>query len=362
MSLPDFPWDSLVPYGKRAREHPDGIVDLSVGTPVDAVPSVVQAALAARADTPGYPATYGTAALRSSAASWMSRRLGVAADAAAVLPTLGAKELVAWLPTLLGFGAGDVVGFPALAYPTYAVGALLAGATPMVLDATLAAGPRRMAMLWVNSPANPTGRVLPPDHLRKMVDWARERGTILVSDECYIEFGWDDETPPFSVLHPSICGSSHSGVLAVHSLSKRSNLAGYRAGFVAGDPALVAQLLEVRKHAGMIVPAPVQAAMIAALDDDAHVAAQRSRYAARRSALWPALEAAGFAIEHSQAGLYLWATRDEDCWASVKWLADRGILVAPGSFYGAAGARHVRVALTASDERVAAAAARLAAE
>jgi succinyldiaminopimelate transaminase len=289
----------------------------------------------------------------------MSRRLGVSPDPAAVLPTLGAKELVAWLPTLLGFGAGDVVGFPSLAYPTYSVGALLAGATPQVLDATLAAGPARIAMLWVNSPANPTGRVLPPDHLRKMVDWARERGTILVSDECYIEFGWDEEAPPFSVLHPSICGSSHDGLLAVHSLSKRSNLAGYRAGFVSGDPGLVARLLEVRKHAGMIVPAPEQAAMIAALDDDAHVVEQRARYRARRAVLRPALEAAGFTIEHSAAGLYLWASRDEDCWTTVDWLAARGILVAPGSFYGAAGARHVRVALTAPDERVQAAAARL---
>lgn len=292
----------------------------------------------------------------------MSRRLGVAADPAAVLPALGAKELVAWLPTLLGFGPGLVVGFPALAYPTYEVGALLAGATPMVLDATVAAGPSRVAMLWVNSPANPTGRVLPPDHLRKMVDWARERGTVLVSDECYIEYGWDDDKPPFSVLHPAICGPSHSGVLAVHSLSKRSNLAGYRAGFVAGDAALVAQLLEVRKHAGMIMPAPVQAAMVAALDDDAHVGEQRSRYQARRAVLAAALSAAGFTIEHSEAGLYLWATRGEDCWTTVGWLAERGILVAPGSFYGAAGARHVRVALTASDERIAAAAARLTSE
>ncbi len=269
---------------------------------------------------------------------------------------------MAWLPTLLGCGPGDVVGFPALAYPTYEVGALLAGAKPMVLDATVAAGPERVSMLWVNSPANPTGRVLPPDHLRKMVDWARERGAVLVSDECYIEFGWDDENPPFSILHPSICGSSHDGLIAVHSLSKRSNLAGYRAGFVAGDPALIARLLEVRKHAGMIVPAPVQAAMVAALDDDAHVAEQRERYLARRLVLRPALEAAGFVIEHSEAGLYLWATRDEDCWTTVGWLAERGILVAPGSFYGVAGERHVRVALTASDERVTAAAARLTSE
>jgi aspartate/methionine/tyrosine aminotransferase len=142
-------------------------------------------------------------------------------------------------------------------------------------------------------------------------------------------------------------------------LSKRSNLAGYRAGFITGDAAVVAGLLEVRKHAGMMVPAPVQAAMVAALDDDAHVEVQRSRYSARSAVLRPALEAAGFTIEHSQAGLYLWATRDEDCWTTVNWFAERGILVAPGSFYGVAGGRHVRVALTATDERVDAAAKRL---
>ena len=357
--LPDFPWDSLAAHAATARAHPDGIADLSVGTPVDSVPAVAQAALAATTDTPGYPATYGTERLRDAAAGWMRRRLGVDADPANVLPALGAKELVAWLPTLLGFGPGDTVGFPSLAYPTYDVGARLAGARPQVIDATLSVGPARVAMLWVNSPANPTGRVLPVDHLRKMVAWCRERGTILVSDECYIEFGWDAEILPHSILHPDICGDTHVGLLAVHSLSKRSNLAGYRAGFVAGDASLTQALLAVRKHAGMIVPAPIQAAMAAALDDDAHVDEQRARYAARRAVLWPALEAAGFRVEHSQAGLYLWATRDEDCWTSVGWLAERGILVAPGVFYGAAGARHVRVALTASDERVAAAARRL---
>jgi succinyldiaminopimelate transaminase len=324
------------------------------------VPDVVRAALAATTDTPGYPATYGTPRLREAAAGWLRRRLGVTgADPANVLPSIGAKEVVAWLPTLLGFGPGDTVGFPSLAYPTYDVGARLAGAKPAVIDATLSVGPARVAMLWVNSPANPTGRVLPVDHLRKMVAWARERGTILVSDECYIEFGWDADAPPRSILHPDICGDSHDGLIAVHSLSKRSNLAGYRAGFITGDAAVVAGLLEVRKHAGMMVPAPVQAAMVAALDDDAHVEVQRSRYSARSAVLRPALEAAGFTIEHSQAGLYLWATRDEDCWTTVNWFAERGILVAPGSFYGVAGGRHVRVALTATDERVDAAAKRL---
>jgi succinyldiaminopimelate transaminase len=356
--LPDFPWDLLGPYAETARTHPDGVVDLSVGTPVDPVPAFVQAALAATTDTPGYPATYGTAKVREAAAGWQRRRLGVVgADPAHVLPIIGAKEFVAWVPTLLGIGAGDVVGVPPLAYPTYDVGARLAGATPVVVDGTVAIGPAPIAMLWINSPANPTGQVLPVDHLRKLVAWCRERGTILVSDECYIEFGWDEQ--PYSVLHPDVCGDSHDGLLAVHSLSKRSNLAGYRAGFVTGDGALVRELLEVRRHAGMMVPAPVQAAMAAALDDDSHVDAQRLRYLQRRALLRPALEAAGFKVEDSQAGLYLWATRDEECWASVQRLAALGILVAPGSFYGDAGRRHVRVALTATDERVAAGAARL---
>ena len=162
-----------------------------------------------------------------------------------------------------------------------------------------------------------------------MVDWARERGAVVASDECYLELGWDAE--PVSILSPEVCGGSYEGLLAVHSLSKRSNLAGYRAGFVAGDPALVAELLEIRKHAGMIVPAPVQAAMVAALDDDAHVDEQRERYRLRRSALRAALHGAGFTVEHSEAGLYLWATRDEDCWETVDWLARRGILVAAGT-------------------------------
>ncbi len=356
-TLPDFPWDRLAPYKERAARHPGGIVDLSVGTPVDPTPAVVRRALADAADAPGYPATYGTPALRDAAAGWLSRRLGVAADPAAVLPVIGTKELVAWLPTLLGAGPGDTVVFPELAYPTYDVGVRLAGATPRAVDGLLTLGPERPKIIWINSPSNPTGKVLPAEHLRKVVGWARDRGAIVVSDECYVELGWDAE--PVSVLHPDVCGADHTGLLAVHSLSKRSNLAGYRAGFVTGDPALVKELLEVRKHAGMIVPAPVQAAMTAAYADDAHVREQRERYARRRAVLRAALEAYGFRVDHSEAGLYLWTTRDEPCWDTVKALADLGVLVAPGDFYGAAGARHVRVAITATDERVDAAAARL---
>lgn len=359
-SLPDFPWDALAPYGRTARQHPDGIVDLSVGTPVDPTPESVQEALRAASDAPGYPQTWGTPDLRDAVAHWFARRRGVPdVDPDGVLPTIGSKELVAWLPTLLGLGPGDAVVHPEVAYPTYDVGARLAGATPVASDGLTRLGPAGARLVWVNSPSNPTGRVLGVDHLAKVVAWARERGAVVASDECYAELTWDGAGPAPSILDPRVCGGSQEGLLAVYSLSKQSNLAGYRAAFVAGDVELVRSLLAVRKHAGMIVPAPVQAAMRAALDDDAHVGEQKARYAGRRAALRPALEAAGFVVEHSEAGLYLWCTRGEDAWTSVAWLAERGILVAPGSFYSPSGSRHVRVALTATDERIASASARL---
>jgi succinyldiaminopimelate transaminase len=367
--LPDFPWDRLVPYADTARAHPGGIVDLSVGTPVDPTPLLVREALAAASDAPGYPQTHGTPALREAVAAWFARRRGVPdVDPGGVLPTIGSKELVAWLPTLLGLGPGDVVVHPEVAYPTYDVGARLAGAVPVAADGTAqlgpvlpsgAAGAGRVRLVWVNSPSNPTGRVLGVEHLAKVVAWARSAGAVVASDECYAELGWDVEEVP-SILDPRVCGGSHEGLLALYSLSKQSNLAGYRAAFAAGDPRLVRRLLEVRKHAGMIVPRPVQEALRAALGDDGHVAAQKERYRSRRAAVRSALGGAGLRVEHSQAGLYLWATRDEPCWDTVADLARRGVLVAPGEFYGPAGARHVRVALTAPDERVAALAERLA--
>jgi succinyldiaminopimelate transaminase len=214
-------------------------------------------------------------------------------------------------------------------------------------------------LVYLNSPSNPTGAVLGVEHLRKVVGWARERGVLIASDECYLGLGWDAE--PVSVLHPSVCDGDHTGLLAVHSLSKTSSLAGYRAGFVAGDPAVVAELLAVRKHAGMMVPTPVQAAMVAALDDDAHEKEQRERYARRRVTLLRAVRDAGFTVDDSDAGLYLWATRGEPCRDTVAWLAQRGILVAPGEFYGPRGADYVRIALTATDERIDAAVHRLSA-
>ena len=359
-SLPVFPWDTLADAAATARAHPDGIVDLSVGTPVDPVAPVIQAALAAAAAEPGYPATAGTARLRAAAVAALERRYGVTGLAeSAVLPVIGTKELIAWLPTLMGVGAGDIVVVPELAYPTYEVGARLAGATVVAADSLTQLGPRSPAVIYLNSPANPTGQVLGVEHLRKVVQWARERKALLVSDECYLGLWWDAE--PVSILHPSVSGGDHTGLLAVHSLSKSSSMAGYRAGFVAGDPAVVAELLAVRKHAGMMVPNPVQAAMVAALDDDAHQAFQHTVYRRRRAVLLGALQGAGFRVDHSEAGLYLWATRGQPCRETVGWLAERGILVAPGDFYGPRGAHHVRVALTATDERVDTAAVRLSA-
>lgn len=373
--LPEFPWDTLTPYAATARAHPRGIVDLSVGTPVDPTPQVVRGALAAAADSPGYPTTHGTPALRDAVVRWFARRRGVRGlDPAAVLPTVGSKELVAFLPSLLGLGAGDVVLHPAAAYPTYDVGARLAGATAEPCDdpvARLAQGTGDVRLVWLNSPGNPDGKVLGVDELRAVVEAARAaaardgRPVVVASDECYAELGWDEpwasQGVP-SVLDPRVAGEDHTGLLAVYSLSKQSNLAGYRASFVAGDLALVTALLEVRKHAGMIVPGPVQAATAAALDDDAHVDEQRERYRGRRAALRAALEDAGYAIDGSAAGLYLWvrpAGGAQDSWQTVADLAALGILVAPGAFYGERGAGHVRVALTASDDAIAEAAARL---
>ena len=371
LALPDFPWDLLAPHKATAAAHHDGIVDLSVGTPVDPTPDVVRDALAAASDSPGYPQTWGTPQLREAVARWFARRRAVPGlDPDAVLPTIGSKEFVAWLPTLLGLGPGDIVGLPAVAYPTYVVGARLAGATPQEVEGLAQFGPPTPAttpkLLWINSPGNPTGRVLGVDHLRKVVAWARRNGVIVASDECYAQLDWRPEadrgagesgTP--SVLDPRVCDGDHTGLLCVYSLSKQSNLAGYRAAFVAGDAALVAGLLEVRKHAGMIMPRPVQQAMIAALDDEASVDAQKERYRRRREALVPAVRAAGWTVDHSDAGLYLWATRGNDAWSDVAELSRAGILVAPGTFYGPGGRHHVRIALTAPDDRIDAAARRL---
>ena len=360
LALPDFPWDTLVPFGDIARAHPQGIVDLSVGSPVDETPAIVRDALAHATDAHSYPQTAGTPALREAIVSWFAERRGVTLGAANVLPTIGSKELISSLAQMLGIRSGDVIVHPSVAYPTYAIGAALAGATVLASDDP-AEWPENTKLVWVNSPGNPDGSVRDVEWLRSAVARARELGAIIVGDECYAEFTWESNEPAPSILDPRVVGDSRASVLAVYSLSKQSNLAGYRAGFVAGCSDLIDELLTVRKHAGLMPPAPVQAAMIAALGDHDHVVVQRERYRARRAVLAPALEAAGFRIDHSEAGLYLWVTRGEDAWASVATLAEIGILGTPGSFYGDSAHQHVRIALTATDDAIATAANRLAA-
>lgn len=278
----------------------------------------------------------------------MERSLGVFVDPGAIVPAIGSKEMVAGLPRLLGLGAGSRVVIPTVAYPTYAVGGVLAGCEVIATDEPESVDD--VDLVWLNSPGNPTGSVTSAERLAEIVTWARRSGTVVASDECYIELGWDAE--PVSLLHPSVCEGDHEGLLVLHSLSKRSNLAGYRFGFLAGDPALMADILLVRKHSGMMVPTPIQAAASAALGDDAHAREQKERYRRRRGVLASAVTDAGFRIDHSVAGLYLWITRGEPCWDTVAWFADRGIIVTPGDFYGPAGDRHVRMALTATDSDI----------
>ncbi|GAA1056719.1 succinyldiaminopimelate transaminase [Agromyces luteolus] len=361
-ALPEYPWDLVVPYRDRAAAHRDGIVDLSIGSPIDPTPPIVRDALAAAADAHSYPATAGTTALRRAIVDWYARRRGVEGlETDGVLPTIGSKELVALLPFFLGVGAGDAVVHPMAAYPTYEMGAIFAGAEAVASDDP-AEWPANTRLVWLNSPGNPDGRVLGVPELRRAVERARELGAILVADECYAELGWEEpwhEGAVPSVLDPAVTGGDPSGVLAIYSLSKQSNMAGYRAAFVAGDPALIVRLTKVRKHAGLMVPAPLQAAMAVALADDEHVREQKARYRARRDLLRPALEDAGFRIDRSEAGLYLWATEGRDAWESIGRLADLGILAGPGHFYGPHFPQHVRLSLTATDERIGRAADRL---
>lgn len=369
LDLPDYPWNSLTPYRERAAAHHGGVVDLSIGTPVDPTPQLIRDALDRASDAHGYPTTQGTPEVRQAVAEWFGRRRAVPGLAPeAVLPTVGSKELVAWLPFLLGLSAGDVVVRPRVAYPTYDIGARLAGAEAVAADSLeeLEDSVRaRVRLVWVNSPGNPTGTVRDAGSLKELVDQARAVGAVVASDECYAELGWGEWDPARggrpvpSVLDPEVCGGSHELLLAAYSLSKQSNLAGYRAAFVAGDQQLVANLTNSRKHAGMIVPRPVQEAMAAALSDDRHVAEQKDRYRVRREQLLPAVQSMGLEVSGSEAGLYLWGTLGEDTWSTVGRFADLGILVGPGVFYGEQGEGFVRLSLTASDERIAAAAERI---
>ena len=342
MKLPDFPWDALAPYGDKAKAHPSGFIDLSQGTPVDATPEFIQSAFKAASNSPSYPVTAGTPELREAITKWAREQLGATGDFG-VLPLIGSKELVAWLPTIL---ESTHVLYPEVAYPTYLVGSMIAKTKSSTVDFDANTWPDA-DLAWVNTPSNPTGRVHSDLELLNAIEWAR-KGGVVVADECYLEFG--NGITPKSIL--SLTGGNNKNILAIHSLSKRSSIAGYRAAMMIGDKDLIAKILEVRKHAGLMVPLPVQKAMVAALGDNQHVAEQRDRYNARKAKVRAAIEKHGFQIDHSEAGLYLWATRNETDWESVAWFAERGILVTPGNFYGVKGAQHIRIAMTATDAQI----------
>jgi succinyldiaminopimelate transaminase len=373
---PPYPHDRLRELRAVAEAAPGGLVDCSVGTPVDAMPEVAQRALSdAAAAATGYPPAIGAPAYREAAAAWIARRFDVAVSSDAVLACIGTKELAASLPRLLSLRdpSRDTVLYPGVAYPTYEMGARLAGlrAVPVPLDERWLLDLSRISeddaaralVVWVNEPGNPTGASGGAGHLRAVVDWARECGAIVASDECYAEFTYDKSGVP--AVPATALAAGHDRVLAVHSLSKRSNMAGLRAGFVAGDAALVSYLGEVRKHAGLMTPAPVQAAATAALADDVHVDEQRARYAKRRAQAQEALLDWGLVHDGGPSTFYLWlrsADGRADGWSITRRLAEHGLLVAPGDLYGPDGSAHVRLSLTQTDDRLALAFERLAAK
>lgn len=325
------------------------MIDLSQGTPVDPTPDFIQKALQENANSPSYPVTTGAPALRSALRQYCVDQLKASGEFD-VLPTIGSKEIVALLPFLL---QAKKILIPEIAYPTYRVGGILAGADVIEVEIDAKTWPNgnaneKVDLAWINSPSNPTGRVHSDAEILAAIDWSRNSGAVLASDECYLSF--PDTKQGKSILQ--LAQGNNQGLLAIHSLSKRSNLAGYRGSFVAGDPELIAKLLEIRKHMGMMAPLPIQMATAVALQDESHVQVQAQRYKERRAIMRQALEKLGFKIEFSEAGLYLWATRGSEDWQTVSWFADRGVLVTPGRFYGDKGAQHVRIALTATDEKI----------
>ncbi len=333
---------------ERAERSGHRVIDLGQGSPSDPTPTLITEELAAASDWPGYPPAHGLPTLRNSYCQWVLRRWGAVLPEEDVCTTVGSKEFIATLPWFLGLGSSDLVVVPELAYPTYAAGAHLAGCQTVTAPPEITVlDELRPKLLWLNTPGNPTGEVLSGSHLAEILAWARDKNVVVVSDECYVEL-----TPPGqpakSILSPEINGSDLTNVLAVHSLSKRSNMAGYRIGFAAGDSELVARLVRLRRDAGLIAAGPIQMAASKALADDQHVFRLQEEYAKRRDVLRQGLTRAGFQIQHSEAGLFVWATEGQSDVDTSTRMADLGILVAPGSFYGAKGEQYVRLSLTTS--------------
>ena len=359
--LPEYPWEKLKPYRETAAKHPEGAIDLSVGNPIDPTPEIIQSALDAASNSPGYPTTWGEVSARKAVADWYSERRRTAnLGPENILLTIGSKEFISWLPLMLGLGAEDAVVQPTLAYTAYQVGAAFAGAQLVESDDP-AKWPDNTKLVWLNSPGNPNGSVLSVEKLKAAVARARELNAVIVNDECYAEMGWNAPWEPYipCILDADVTGGDISNILSIYSLSKQSNLAGYRAAFAAGDSLLIKGLVNLRMHSGMMVPMPVQKAIAAALADHTHVKLQKEIYRKRREVLLPALLAYGFEVRDSEAGLYLWVTKGRPCWETISELAEIGIIAVPGEFYGQAGAKYVRFSITATDEEIQRAAARL---
>jgi len=349
-SPPPYPYERLDEISDLAGKHEGGAIDLSIGTPVDQPPPAVTAALADPARARSYPPSIGTPEFRRAAADWIRRRLGAEVDAGTeVAACVGSKEFVASIPQYLKLRTPDrdTVLYPAISYPTYEMGATLAGVRAVPyreLSEIDPADAERALCLWVNSPGNPTGEL---SELPAYAAWGRRRGVPVLSDECYAEFSYAG--PPTTILQ-----AGTQGLLALHSLSKRDNFAGARIGFYAGDPELVHYLREVRKHAGLMPPGPVQAAAVVALGDDEHVAQQRRRYLARMQRLIQILAVLGIEAELPAGAFYLWfRCPDDDAWALARRLAEQaGIVGSPGEFYGPQSAGYLRLAAVATDDRI----------
>ena len=351
--LPEYPWQQLVPFKKIASEHPDGPIDLSIGSPVDPTPEIIKQALNQASNSAGYPSATGTQSLQQSIVNWFSSRRSVQLRTSQVMPTVGSKEFISWLPVMLGLSEKDAVVQPRLAYTAYEVGAKFAGCE-LVSEDDPNLWPENTKLIWINSPSNPNGAVMSVSQMRNAVTRARELGAVLVSDECYAELGWQEGFESIAtpcLLQDEVTGGDMTNLLAIYSLSKQSNVAGYRAALAGGDEDLIQGLINLRKHAGLIVPSPVQAAMAAALADYEHVAEQKALYRNRLEVLSQALEEVGFEIADCQGGLYLWV-KVEDTFEAVQQFAEQGILVGPGEFYGEAGKGFVRLSVTATDEDV----------
>ncbi|WP_300766008.1 succinyldiaminopimelate transaminase [uncultured Bifidobacterium sp.] len=348
-----YDWGRLREYSNIADGCPGGSVDLSVGSPVDPVPRRVMIALADAADYPGYPATIGSPELRTAIADWTMnfRDVDLRQMGASTVPTVGSKEAVALMASILGLGRGDVVVQPRVSYPTYEIGTQIAGATVLkvddVADVESWSHDDRVRMVWVNSPSNPTGRMLSVAQMAAIVKAARSIGAVVVSDECYALMSWSG-LPARSVLDPAVCGIDCSGVIMLYSLSKQSNMAGYRAAFLAGDASLVDRIVSYRRQMGLIVPGPVQGAMVGALRGVRDVNEQASRYHSRLTRIVGALSTAGYDASMPEGGLYVWVRAlGCDCWEDMRNLARVGVLASPGEFYG--DSRYLRFSATARD-------------